>query len=675
MNIIKTEYLVIGAGSGGLTAAVGLKKLDKDVVLVSENIGGDCTHYGCVPSKAFIYSANQFSEQKIKKSQILNFVREKIVGVIQEEEDLINKHKIKYIKGLARFKERRAVEIIGTGTTIEFKKAIISTGSSPKKVNDIFTEAYSEKVINNEDLFYLDDLPESILIIGAGPVGTEIASAMAIADVEVTLITKGRILSYLTRESSELIKNSLEKSGVTIYENIKSYDYNGSKLMAVTDDNIKLEYVCEFGKVLHSIGRVPNTDNLSLENAGIEYSTRGIKVNSSYKTSNNSVYAIGDVIPGMKFTHLADMQARVMLTNFITRVNIAKVKTIPASVYTNPSVSSIGRMIYNQYNEIFTVDLSKSDRAYIQNERNLNVSISVNMITARINGVEIVGKFGEELINMFTLMMNKNIPLFALIYFMYPYPTYASSLTKFPIEFLKTYVTNLPKRLLMLVIHNIPRILVGIFWLVIAVVVLRTWQQYQDDLPELIKLIYGWLNSGYGVLLYILLYSIRGFASLPATILTVIAGASFGLVNGIIFSVIASNISAVVSYLLGMSVFYKNNNADIDKDGQGKLVSYLNNSPFEAVMVARLAFIPFDVVSYLSGALRLNLFKFFLGTALGALPGTVAVVAFGASLNDSVQDIEKLSDIRPDPVYIYISLCIVIITLLISVLLKKVRIS
>jgi len=191
----KHDYLVVGAGAGGLLVAVGLQKFGKDVVVVSENIGGDCTNFGCVPSKTLLHLAGKYhsldskEEKATLKNSALKKVRETVETFIAEEEELIATDR--YFPGKAHFVSKNTVEVVGAhGTqTIKFrKKCIIATGSRPVRIK--LDGVPEDKIITNEELFYLDTLPSSITIFGGGPIGAEMATACAHFGITTYLVSR-----------------------------------------------------------------------------------------------------------------------------------------------------------------------------------------------------------------------------------------------------------------------------------------------------------------------------------------------------------------------------------------------------------------------------------------------------------------------------------------------------
>jgi uncharacterized membrane protein YdjX (TVP38/TMEM64 family) len=205
------------------------------------------------------------------------------------------------------------------------------------------------------------------------------------------------------------------------------------------------------------------------------------------------------------------------------------------------------------------------------------------------------------------------------------------------------------------------RVFASTIWILVAVIILLYLNSIGFDRERFSMDLEGWLISWYGIVVYILIYMVRPFIFAPATVITVVGGSVYGFWLGLIFTIIASNLSASVAYLLGKTVF-SNKKFDLKKSDPESLKSRLDNNTFEAVLTARLAFVPFDLVSYIAGSVNANFLKFILGTALGSLPGTIAFVSFGASLTD----ITNFDDFEFNPRFFILSIVLFVLSFGIS---------
>ena len=353
---MKQQYdvVVIGAGSGGLTAAVGFSKVGKKVLLVErEHLGGECTNTGCIPSKALLHHARTYYQATqvagnttagdTYRSEAFQYVRNIIDGVLAEETpETFQKLGIDVVLGEAVFASRCAVTV--SETTYGYKTAIIATGSSPRMIDvpglDMST------VLTNQNIFSLNDVPAKLLIIGGGPIGMEMAQAFAMLGSKVTIVERSDTFARLEDEVLRpYIKASFQKLGITIKTNamVERVEGLSAYFDEIKDEEKTGSFTVEFDRVLMAIGRVPNIPD-GLEHAGIKADKRCVMVDSQHRTSNKYVYAIGDVAQTYKFTHTADDIARQVVARVASRgfLRVNKRKAIPKVTYVTPEVAQVG---------------------------------------------------------------------------------------------------------------------------------------------------------------------------------------------------------------------------------------------------------------------------------------------------------------------------------------------
>ena len=417
------DYVVIGAGSGGLLVAVGLLKLGKNVTVVSENIGGDCTHFGCVPSKTLLHLAKKYQqapdpEHKAQlKTEALLTVQKTITLFASEEEAIIPKER--YFEGTAEFVDKCTIIVKQkTGQqTIRFaKKCIIASGSSPIRI--AIPGVPADRTITNEEIFYLKRLPKSISIIGGGPIGAELATACIGFGIETHLISR----SYLPKEPKTISKVSLEiliKSGVH-YHPARPTKLENGKLML--DDNTSIP---ETEYYLQALGRSPNT-KLSLENAGVAYDKTGISVNSNLTTTNSSIFAVGDCTQNPQFTHLAANHGKFVIKKILLPYAKRRERSLPWVTFVNPPIASVGSLELTISSHRFELNFTELDKARVNFETDSLGEVSIDTTTGNILGVSLMGHFSEELINVFTLMIDEKISALSMTDFITPYPTYGN---------------------------------------------------------------------------------------------------------------------------------------------------------------------------------------------------------------------------------------------------------
>ena len=454
---MKYHSAIIGAGSAGLTVAIGLAGLGKQVVVIEKNhVGGDCTNVGCIPSKLLIHLANDAKD--LTTSEIFARVRAKR-DELRDEEDhwLKSQENIKFIKGEAKFIAKDSLNVITETETITIKaeNIIIASGSSPIIIP--IKGLPIERTLTNENLFDLENLPKHIAIVGAGVIGCEMAFAFNKLGSEVSLIDLApRILAPLEPEVAELILNRLESLGVKVYTAAKGKFYDQSSNNLVLDSNgndITLEKV---DKVLLAIGRRPNLD-LDLEKAGIEYDRRGIPTNKVHETNMENIYAIGDVDyePSSAFTHSANAQGRRLAQKLaFPYLPIGREPTYPSAVFTSPEVAQVGltlAKLKQKYHEKLIkterFELAKTDRAFTQDLKEGFILIHALRLTGRIVSATIVAPNASEMIPILSYAVNNKVSMYKLSDLVFPYPSLSEGMKKAADSFKFATLANLKNEL------------------------------------------------------------------------------------------------------------------------------------------------------------------------------------------------------------------------------------
>ena len=702
------DYIIIGGGSAGLTVAVGLSKLKKDVLVVSKNLGGECTNYGCVPSKSFIHLADQYinsTDENFKndlKTNVFKKIQAKIDQIKDHEEDgVIKANKMPFILAEAKFNSPKSILV--NNKEITFKKAYVATGSSPRLVE--YENLPKEKILTNENVFELDRIPETLTIIGGGPIGAELAFCFAKFGTKVCLVTHGTLMSRDDAQIVEPVRNNLLDLGVELLEHadIKGFDEEGKMIVSLPmndhhkghehvdhshsaaqdaattntempedehnhDDGFTsqkeiIKHLPATDFYLMSIGRVPNINSLNLQSAKIKFQPRGIETDNNFVTSNRKVFALGDVILAPNFTHLANNQGKFVVKKTLLPFVRKKKTPLPAVTYTSPPVSQVGQITEDIFVKKFIVDFSKSDRGIIDEVSNLKGAVFVNMLNGRIVGANLVGDFGEHAINFFTLAIKKGMKVFELENFMSPYPTYFDGISQLYSAFLVKFLAEAKQNYLKLLKKNFTRITAAFFWIAIGIGMYMYLMKIGFDGALLVQQLFDLFNSPAGIFLYILVYTVRAFISFSAVALTVLGGTIYGFWGGMLLVLIASNASASFAYLLGKTVFA----SESKEKSKFKIINYARENPFEAVLIGRLTFIPYDLLSYISGALKISFPSYLLATVIGSIPGTLAFVSFGASL----QSLEDINNFMLDPIYVVMGFVLMGISIGISKLVKK----
>jgi pyruvate/2-oxoglutarate dehydrogenase complex dihydrolipoamide dehydrogenase (E3) component/uncharacterized membrane protein YdjX (TVP38/TMEM64 family) len=676
------DVVVIGAGSGGLTSAVGLAKLKRKVLLIErEHMGGECTNSGCIPSKALLHHAKTYHQaQQIAgqtesteayRKEAFTYVRNIVSSVLADETpEHFGQLGITVVRGEAVFVGPRTIRV--GDATYHFKKAIVATGSSPRSLT--IPGLQDDQILTNQNLFSSETIPERLLIIGGGPIGMEMGQALAMLGSKVTIIDNGPRFARLEDESiSSIITEAFTDLGITILTNavVEHIDNN---VAHVKVDDTSVQPV-PFDKVLVAIGRAPNFPT-GLKAAGIDTNEHGIVVNQAWQTSNRRVYALGDVATRLKFTHVADDTARQVVAHIASFGFIRpKEKLVPKVTYTSPEIGQVG-LSWNeareQYGEenIFRIEvpLSQNDRARTDNDTSGILIVIAKRLSGKVVGAHMIGPRTGELIGTLTLAMEHNISLYRLRATVFAYPTYSLLLKRAGDHFLATQVTSIQSDIIALAKKVLPKFFVAALW-IWGLVALYSYQKTFGLTPSELSLkIFETITmSAWAPFLYILAYTIRPITFIPGTALTILSGIFFGL-WGILYTIIGANLSAAVAYLVG---HFFSSDGRSTKQLLQRWTEYLRTHPFSAVLMMRLTFFPFDLVAYGAGLLRIPFVPFLFATFLGTLLGIGTFVAIGASL--SVEEFAR-NGITVDAInlnYILISVTIFIVSHIVAEIVRR----
>ncbi len=689
---MKTDYdlVVIGAGSAGLTAAVGACKVGKKVLLVErEHMGGECTNSGCIPSKALLhyakdfYNAKQIAGENAKGEQFrkgaFRYVRETVNKILQEETpETFAKLGIDVVMGEATFVAKCSVNV--DEKTYTYKNAIIATGSSPRMIDVPGLD--SADVLTNQTIFALDDVPARTLIIGAGPIGLEMGQAFAMLGSQVTIATIDTEFARLEDPAIRpILQEQFEKLGVTIELNvyIKSVANKVATFDRKDGEHITGELSVPFDTVLVAIGRVPNIP-AGLTDAGIKYDQRCIMVDSQHRTSNKYVYAIGDVAQRLKFTHIADDIARQVIAQIASRgwLRVNKKKAVPKVTYTLPEVAQVGLSWAEATEKYAEAELMRIEVPFTENDRAKTDGTESGLlvvIARRINGAvlgaTIIGPAAGELITIFTIAIDKKLSLWSLRNRIYAYPTYALVVKKAGDKFFARQISELQTDLTRLAKKHAPKIIAALFWgtLLYAFQHYRISNalSYQDVLFDLLDF---FTASMYGPLVYMVLYAVRPLIFFPATLLTALSGVLFGFWWGVVYTILGENASANFAYWIGR---FFGKGLTLEDSIIGNWVEALRKRPFESVLFMRLFYVPFDLTNYGSGILKINWSSYFTATLIGIMPGLTTFVALGAAIDLEQFRTDGLSFDAFDPAFLSLSAGIFVGSIILSRVLKRWR--
>ena len=447
----KYNLVVIGAGTAGLVAAAGAAGLGAKVALVEKSLmGGDCLNVGCVPSKAILSAAKRAAALRsagefgieLKGDVHVDFaaamerMRRLRAGI--SPHDSVKRFSdlgIDVFLGEGQFVDSQTVEV--EGAKLRFKKAVIATGAraSAPPIHGIESVDY----LTNETLFSLTSLPASLGVIGAGPIGCEMAQAFARFGSNVSLVESSNgILPREDRDAAGVVQAALETDGVhmrccgTALEVAPSSE--GGVRMQVSAGEAPYDLVVD--QLLVAAGRAPNVERLGLDAAGVEFGKKGITVDDLLRTTNPHIFAAGDVCSRFQFTHAADFMARTVIQNalFMGRKK-ASALTIPWSTYTSPELAHVGLNASDAEAQGIEIDtfmqpFSQVDRAILEGETEGFVKIHTKKGTDRIVGGTIVSAYAGELIGAVSLAMTNGVGLGSIANTIHPYPTRMEALRK-----------------------------------------------------------------------------------------------------------------------------------------------------------------------------------------------------------------------------------------------------
>ncbi|MGR3496349.1 dihydrolipoyl dehydrogenase family protein [Citreimonas sp.] len=439
MKHIKTDIVILGAGSGGLSVAAGAAQMGADVTLLEPaEMGGDCLNFGCVPSKALIAAASVAhtafrSETFGVTTGVPQVDYAAAMDHVKRARDTIAPHDsqerfeglgVRVIREAGRFVSEDEIE---TDTCrIKARRIVIATGSRPlvPPIDGIEDVPY----LTNESLWDLRERPDHLLIIGGGPIGIEMAQAHRRLGCAVTVIAGARALPKDEPEFSALLLDRLRNEGIEIVEgtNATATARDGDGIVVETGDGRRFAG----SHLLVAVGRKANTEALDLDKAGIKTTKTGVEVDDRLRTANRRVYAIGDAAGGLQFTHVANYHAGIVVRQAALGVP-AKAKTdhLPWTTYTRPELAHVGltelqaREKHGEKLRIVRLDYDQNDRAVTEAET--TGMIKVMVARGRPVGASIVGAQAGDLIALWSLAIANNLKMSQISSMVAPYPTLA----------------------------------------------------------------------------------------------------------------------------------------------------------------------------------------------------------------------------------------------------------
>lgn len=449
------DIAVIGAGSGGLSVAAAAAQFGRKVVLFEKGeMGGDCLNYGCVPSKALLAAARQAHamrsgaaygikpvEPQVDFDAVRAHVRRAIAAIApHDSQERFEKLGVTVVRSAAWFLDERTVEAAGERYTA--RRFVIATGSSPAlpPVPGLGGVPY----LTNETLFGNDTLPAHLLVLGAGPIGLEMAQAHRRLGSAVTVVEARVPLGQDDPELSAVVLERLAAEGVEILANRAAagvrHDAGGFHLDLAGGGTLTGTHL------LVAAGRRPNVDGLGLDAAGIAFSARGITVDRRLKTTNRRVYAVGDVAGG-RFTHEAGYQAGIVIRNALFGLPVKARTSMPHVTYTDPELAQAGmteaeaRARHGSAVTVQRFPFSGNDRAQAEGRTDGLVKIVIGR-RGRILGAGIVGPGAGELIQPWVLALERGLGIGAMAAPVLPYPTRGEAGRRAAVNYFQDFASN-----------------------------------------------------------------------------------------------------------------------------------------------------------------------------------------------------------------------------------------
>ena len=440
-GLIKPDICVIGAGSGGLSVAAAAAAFGVHVVLVEKaRMGGDCLNHGCVPSKALIAAASAAQamreagrfgiapvEPDVDFRKVVRHVQSVIAHIAPNDSvERFTALGVHVIRAAGSFADRRT--LVAGDWHIRARRFVVATGSSP--AIPAIAGLDSVPYFTNETIFAETKLPADLAIIGAGPIGLELAQAFRRLGSQVTVLDSGAGLKREDPELAAVALRALAAEGVVLQDNarIARVERRGRSAILIHGERAGASFTVQCSHLLVAAGRRPNIDGLALDKAGVRTNDRGIATGPSLRTSNRRIYAVGDVAGQGQFTHLANYHAGLVLRPLLFRLKArAEPRLVPRVTYMSPEIAQVGmteaeaRAAGSRFS-VLRWPFAENDRAQTGRATEGHIKIIAGR-RGRILGVGIVGEGAGELIDTWSLAIAGGLTLRQMTAHVVAYPT------------------------------------------------------------------------------------------------------------------------------------------------------------------------------------------------------------------------------------------------------------
>ena len=419
----KFQAVVIGGGPGGYVCAIRLAQLGLKTACIESrgSLGGTCLNVGCIPSKSLLNLSEEFhkaqhlsnkgieiGEVKLNLSKMMKNKDKAVTILTKGVEFLLKKNKVAYFKGVGSFKSKNEISIKddqNKESLIQAEKVIIATGSVPVSLPGF---KFDEKIIvSSTGALKLDQVPKKMVVVGGGYIGLEMGSVWSRLGADVHVV---EFLDHITpgmdKEISNELMKILKKQGIDFHmqhkvETIKKNN-SGASIKTIDKDGNKKDFECDV--VLISVGRKSNTDGLNLKKIGVELDEKKrIKTDKNFKTNQDNIYAIGDVIVGPMLAHKAEDEGIAVAENIAGQSGHVNYDTIPGVIYTTPEVASIGKTEeqlkeLNIKYKVGKFSFMANSRAKAIDDAEGFVKILADEKTDKVLGAHLIGSHAGELI-------------------------------------------------------------------------------------------------------------------------------------------------------------------------------------------------------------------------------------------------------------------------------------
>ncbi|WP_324177566.1 dihydrolipoyl dehydrogenase [Staphylococcus pseudintermedius] len=416
---IETDTIVIGAGPGGYVAAIRAAQLGQKVTIVEKgNLGGVCLNVGCIPSKALLNVSHRFEQAQhgadlgitaenvsLDFDKVQSFKGSVVSKLTGGVESLLKGNKVEIVRGEAYFVDEHSLRVMDdkSAQTYNFKNAIVATGSRPIQIPNF---EFGGRILDSTGALNLQEVPKKLVVVGGGYIGSELGTAYANFGTEVTILEGAKeILGGFEKQMVAPVKKEMKAKGMIIETEALA------KSAEETDNGVKVTYevkgeekTIEADYVLVTVGRRPNTDELGLEEVGVKLTDRGlVEVDKQSRTSVDSIYAIGDIVPGLPLAHKASYEAKVAAEAIAGQNSEVDYIGMPAVCFTEPELAQVGYTEAQAKEEGLDIKASKfpyqaNGRALSLNDTNGFVKLMTLKEDDTLIGAQVVGTNASDVI-------------------------------------------------------------------------------------------------------------------------------------------------------------------------------------------------------------------------------------------------------------------------------------